>query len=797
MKANIWHNGDDAYDGWVGTCDASQNLCSEFIDETDTSVENHGAGKSYYVINNDKLANTSVVDDTQCSGNVSQKLGCVLFDNTTDTQLTSNASASYVSSIHADALSATSPNTLVAPIDCDASPTKAVFPLSNVMAKQLGKVNVDLCARRCQYSVSSLDELVSPGAQIDGSKTDERSCLVDSDCPSLTTKLGAVVKATCGDVTAGYRLRDDSNRVLKVDRDRTCAAWLACQSSRESFDPNSNKYVNICDSVNLCSQGNSVGDQTNCTSWTARAPQIFTDVLYSARDTSWAGTEFSGYTIPNELPVEQDNQFNMSSNARYCFDSKGIKMTSPDTCFDDGDCQKGSDPNATCQTAPPNYRLVHNAGSCANVCSSGKCSMTQSACSKDTDCAAPSNGDSCKVGFCSVSKTACSASSECPGTETCIIGYCQATSGTYCLSDTECGTTSNTPYCDTIQNKCVDQLLIGDISKYGCTTSSDCNKNGATNQTCVQAATMVQGSCFNKSCISDFRDTNGDGFADTLPPTDADALNAATDSTCRGYPELDSPFPYKVVTKWNLGPTSDKNPSKPLVAATSPFAAMVQSAFKDVTSTPTNIAPLNSNSLIANAYSKPHDYVTGYDGVNVCSPDPLTGKVSDTCMCTYQKVTYGSGDTRYYPVGTVPITSVCVGGLMAGSACTVDSDCKTELTPDVPAGANNSPPEVSATYSTGTCTPVSTQKTIYGWDGYCLEKDSTIQLNGTTDPNDRPCLTWLPVDHLYGATDLYAKDYSAGYENNDNTYYCAEPSVAWDVQTSGSYSTGGKTYPQT
>ncbi len=62
------------YKNFVGLCPADQNRCTEFVDHAD--VDSSGKGKSYYLIKNDK------VNEGNCSGQVSQKAGCALFDQT-------------------------------------------------------------------------------------------------------------------------------------------------------------------------------------------------------------------------------------------------------------------------------------------------------------------------------------------------------------------------------------------------------------------------------------------------------------------------------------------------------------------------------------------------------------------------------------------------------------------------------------------------------------------------------------------------------------------------------------------
>jgi hypothetical protein len=73
----IWSNKSGNYDGFVGSCDIQHNECTELIDPADKTADYPG-GKPYYVIFNDNLKK----DISKCSGEVSQKEGCVLFDRT-------------------------------------------------------------------------------------------------------------------------------------------------------------------------------------------------------------------------------------------------------------------------------------------------------------------------------------------------------------------------------------------------------------------------------------------------------------------------------------------------------------------------------------------------------------------------------------------------------------------------------------------------------------------------------------------------------------------------------------------
>jgi hypothetical protein len=68
--------------------------------------------------------------------------------------------------------------------------------------------------------------------------------------------------------------------------------------------------------------------------------------------------------------------------------------------------------------------------------------------------------------------------------------------------------------------------------------------------------------------------------------------------------------------------------------------------------------------------------------------------------------------------------------------------------------------------------------TVYqGWDGYCLEKDSSNIVYGKKDQH--PCYSWYPVDVISGTVDLNNYALEAGYVPPDETgnYYCTEPAL--------------------
>lgn len=751
-QSQIWKNGDTLYDGWIGTCDSSANRCTELIDSTDTSLENHGKGKSYYVINNDKLSENAVAVTQKCEGRVGQKAGCALFNNTTISQLKYSASASYALSLHADLLLSKPQNSLVDPISC--TQNGGVFAITAETAQKIGTpgaTSVDLCQRRCEYTIQSGDVILSPSAHVvTATKTEERSCLLSSDCPSLKTKLGATVSGSCSNVANTSHLQDDSNTVLKVNRDRTCAAWLACDSSRTTWDAGSNKYIQICDSVNLCTQTGSQGDQSQCQAWNTpqRKAVVMTEKLYSARDVSWAGIDYSGYEIPHQLPVERFSQVNLNPK-KWCKNNTSVACESTSDCLIAGD---------ECVSADADYRLVFNAGVCdskasgeGSSCVVGQCSDGSGVCSANGDC----KSGTCQKGYCSIK-----------GTELCTTkntdGNCA------CAVDADCSTAKSsggyeTNLCNVAQGVCMDK--IG-----SCSSTSECNAmDGVVGHACIPIAQTIPGNCFSNRCLAGIRDIDNDGFAEPVTANESD--NA---QSCRGYPEFDSPFPQKVVKKWKILPEFDKT--------------------KGGVNTLATYLDIPGNADLITSRSTPSEFVPGYDSSTVCSPYmDVTGKtvISDDCVnnCSYTKAVYEKGfAVRYFPAdlskikpdaqGNAIPQGICTSGVSNGHICHSDADCTV---PEV----KDATDKVISKEIPGTCQQLTSTNTMYGWKGYCLEKDSSIQLNGSTTAKDQACLTWLPVDQLSGATDLYGKEMTAGYPLK-NTYYCAEEQTVYTLGPSAS-----------
>lgn len=187
------------------------------------------------------------------------------------------------------------------------------------------------------------------------------------------------------------------------------------------------------------------------------------------------------------------------------------------------------------------------------------------------------------------------------------------------------------------------------------------------------------------------------------------------------------------------------------------------------------------------ANNKEKENISGYNGANLCQETggfTLDKTKAYACECDYSKVSYGDQFTKYWNyylpnnfglpnkkgqtvIGIAP--GICSGGDFEGRACSVNSDCT-----DQEGGS-------------ATCVKVKRESKFIGWRGYCLEPDTSRQLNG--EPNNYACLTWYPIDTISGALDLNSQHVEAGFVRPGfgGKYYCLR-AKGNQQGTSGDYS---------
>lgn len=653
--SGIWKNGDEDYANWVGACSSEYDSCTEYQDLVDLDAETlygDADGTSYFYLDNNALADNSLPDSQRCNGEVSQKEGCGLFNNSADPEKTSNMSATYVASTHADDVFGGAPNDMVEPIDCDAGDSSITTPTGEV---------VDLCEQRCRYGANKIYDITG-GPSGTGVYVYDGSCYENDDCRPLTSESGESINGSCSSAVLVPRLENDANTLLKVNRDRQCSEWLSCSDAQTTWDEKSGSYKTICGDIALCTDYSSDGNASFCSAWKNDDPAVVLDEeAYANRDVSWYGEEYSGFALPNLLPVDQLTQKDISDPAS----------------------ESGAE-----------YSLAYVAGACegdyGDVCTVGYCSETGSPCASSDSCG--STGGSCVIGSCyTVSATSCASSSDCSGSQECVGGFC-ATEGN-------------------------DPVIEG-------YDSTDSGASCASGETFYPSVNFKQGTCIRDEC--------------TLTPTGSTFdVALADEKECRGYPEVNSPFPTDVVTNW-LDPQDQTETTNP------------------------------------NYGELPITYRENFENVKTCV-------AGEECDCSYKKVTYGE-EQKYFGQDTdFPVDAsvgICSGGEFNGAFCSQDGSDGSGATDYDDMVIKES--ECNAD-SIGTCIYRTKIDDVLGMDGYCLERDSSTNILGDRDLN--ACISWLPVDQLSGSTDLYAKYTEAGYFDTE-VNYCSYIDTYATVSTS-------------
>jgi len=98
---------------------------------------------------------------------------------------------------------------------------------------------------------------------------------------------------------------NDTNTILKVQRDRICGQWLSCISSHSVWDKQLGKYEEVCDAYMRCDKLTGSGSGARCTHFINEPDEILDEKKYKERDVSWSGMDYSGLSISNMLPVER------------------------------------------------------------------------------------------------------------------------------------------------------------------------------------------------------------------------------------------------------------------------------------------------------------------------------------------------------------------------------------------------------------------------------------------------------------------------------------------------------------
>lgn len=525
IEFGVWRNGDTAYDGWVGACADQYDRCSEFEDPLQDV--------SYVFIKNEKIEDGTAGTGQRCNGQVSLDEGCALFFDTVQPELLWNASASYLASGYADILFGDAAQSLQSPISCLGAATDS----------DVGRITSpsglewNLCHQRCRYTPSETGATVEAAyAQAASGFIYTGSCIEDRDCPVVTDSTGESLEGTCRqnfaatatepippyDAGAPTLNVNDVNDIRNVRRDRECAEWLACQSSHTVWDERTGRFKEVCDGVATCTEYTTSGSNTFCSETKETTPVTLTPERYVARDVSWWGTDYSGYSIPYALSAADLDQVNINPQ-RWCVDANGngdILQSCTEATVDE-DC----DADETCEVAPDDMRLAFAAGLCE----------------ADTG-----QGEACRIGQCLTTGSACASSDQCPEDDTCLIGQCRATLLTSSCDDNNPCTSLVYPVC--FNGQCTSPLT-GSCVPEDETTLCGTDVPGSVDNSCVVAPETFTGNCYAGQCLIA---PSGTAFVHNDPGSES--------TQCRGYPEQNAPYPHAVVTTWR-DPVTDQTPN--------------------------------------------------------------------------------------------------------------------------------------------------------------------------------------------------------------------------------------------
>ncbi|MBI4142899.1 hypothetical protein HY480_03435, partial [Candidatus Uhrbacteria bacterium] len=148
------------------------------------------------------------------------------------------------------------------------------------------------------------------------------------------------------------------------------------------------------------------------------------------------------------------------------------------------------------------------------------------------------------------------------------------------------------------------------------------------------------------------------------------------------------------------------------------------------------------------------------------------------CSCDYQKVTFESGTSKYLASRAPTPLGICVGGDHDGKSCTPGAVGVRDDVSIARASCNGvASDDENASSRNGTCSGVKEKLEVRGMEGYCVEEDSSLAING--EPDRYACRTFLPIDHVSGSVDVTNVVKGAGaielaLERNSIQWYCSE-----------------------
>ena len=157
----------------------------------------------------------------------------------------------------------------------------------------------------CGWDYSECSGTISPSSCPIGEGS--LKCPGNSLCPWAVCRKVKKLDYCPGE--SGGATANDSNLILKVKPERTCAQWLSCPGGVKTWDKNTGQQRLLCDQLERCQKSAPQTGQTSQTEFCLETAEpgydILTEAVYKARDVSWKGLDYSGYSLYNFPPIEK------------------------------------------------------------------------------------------------------------------------------------------------------------------------------------------------------------------------------------------------------------------------------------------------------------------------------------------------------------------------------------------------------------------------------------------------------------------------------------------------------------
>lgn len=346
----------DKYEaGWVGLCNAKNDMCTAFVDPADVSGGSI-YGKAYYYLND---------DDIKDAPSASPKKGNLLFNDTSKIDAQGNIEYLW--------------NAKLTYSESEARDNQGVAPVAGIeqadnMFNWLNENSV-ICSEHSNYEVCTKDSLppeVRPNMPVDNLA----ACftMVGSD-QSLTARILSYIcalayfdnvheasddgvelndctkeKVACY-TTMTSPLYNNSNRMISVTRDRTCSQWYECKGGMTVYDPQTNSESFVCLDMGLCDQVREGGSgSTACghfllgesnQSLLTQNTQLNVDT-YGSRPKGWTDFDYSGYSIANMYPLQYYRSVDVGASMKNQPTGEYRLVHSFGPCGIGGTCASGS-----------------------------------------------------------------------------------------------------------------------------------------------------------------------------------------------------------------------------------------------------------------------------------------------------------------------------------------------------------------------------------------------------------------------------------------------------------------------